>query len=94
MNNDQATVPTEKFGPTEGAAVATFVIAVMGFYGSPIVALITALAALYQIKRNGRRGRGLAIAALVVSAALTTAHIAIWIATGHPDFTLGTTARW
>jgi hypothetical protein len=35
INNDQATVPTEKFGPTEGAAVAAFVIAVMGYYGGP-----------------------------------------------------------
>ena len=53
-------------GGTNGWAIAAFVL---GILGGVILSVIFAIVALFQIRRGGQRGRGLAIAALVISAA-------------------------
>jgi hypothetical protein len=54
---------------TNGWAIAAFVL---GILGGTILSVIFAIVALFQIKARRERGRGLAIAALVISA--------VWIA--------------
>jgi hypothetical protein len=54
---------------TNGWAIAAFVL---GILGGTILSVIFAIVALFQIKGRHQRGRGLAIAALVISA--------VWIA--------------
>jgi hypothetical protein len=51
---------------TNGWAIAAFVL---GILGGTILSVIFAIVALFQIKARRERGRGLAIAALVISAA-------------------------
>ena len=53
-------------GGTNGWAIAAFVV---GILGGTILSVIFAIVALFQIRGRHQRGRGLAIAALVVSAA-------------------------
>ena len=53
-------------GGTNGWAIAAFVV---GILGGTILSVIFAIVALVQIKGRHQRGRGLAIAALVISAA-------------------------
>ena len=79
---------------TNGLAIAAFVLSLMGMYASPLLSGILALIGLRQVKQRGQQGVGLAIAALVVSAAVTALHVAMWIECGHPDFELLTTAHW
>lgn len=79
---------------TNGLTIAGFVLSLMGMYGSPILSSILALAGLRQVARRGEQGFGLAIAALVVSAAVTVLHVAMWIHCGRPNFELLTTAHW
>jgi hypothetical protein len=56
-------------GGTNGWAIAAFVI---GILGGTILSVIFAIVALVQIRGRHQRGRGLAVAALVVSA--------VWVA--------------
>jgi hypothetical protein len=56
-------------GGTNGWAIAAFVL---GILGGTILSVIFAIVALVQIRRSHQRGRGLAVAALVISA--------VWIA--------------
>jgi hypothetical protein len=74
-------------GGTNGWAIAAFVV---GILGGTILSVIFAIIALVQTKRSHQRGRGLAIAALVVSTAWI-AIIASVIAFGLS--TLGKTVR-
>jgi Domain of unknown function (DUF4190) len=80
--------------PTNGLAIAAFVLSLLGMYASPLLSTILALIGLRQVKQRGQQGAGLAIAALVVSAAVTALHVAMWIECGHPNFELLTTAHW
>ena len=52
-------------GGSNGWAIAAFVL---GILGGIILSVIFAILALVQIRKNHQRGRGLAIAALVISA--------------------------
>lgn len=62
-----ATPPDPKrAGGTNGWAIAAFVL---GILGGTILSVIFAIVALFQIRGRHQRGRGLAIAALVISAA-------------------------
>ncbi|MFG1933185.1 DUF4190 domain-containing protein [Mycobacterium sp. NPDC048908] len=66
------TVPSpdpERVGGTNGWAIAAFVL---GILGGTILSVIFAIVALVQIRGRRQRGRGLAIAALVISA--------VWVA--------------
>ncbi len=56
----------ERPGGTNGWAIAAFVL---GILGGIILSVIFAIVALFQMKDRHQRGRGLAIAALVISAA-------------------------
>jgi hypothetical protein len=56
----------QRAGGTNGWAIAAFVV---GILGGTILSVIFAIVALVQMKGRHQRGRGLAIAALVVSAA-------------------------
>ena len=85
---------TARAVPTNGLAIAAFVLSLMGMYASPILSCILALIGLRQVKQRGQQGVGLAIAALVVSVAVTALHVAMWIECGHPNFELMTTAHW
>ena len=85
---------TARAVPTNGLAIAAFVLSIMGMYASPIVSSILALAGIWQVKQRGQQGFGLAITALVVSAAVTALHVTMWIECGHPNFELMTTAHW
>src|SRR4029077_18265298 len=53
-------------GGTNGWAIAAFVL---GILGGTILSVIFAIVAVFQIRARRERGRGLAIAALVISAA-------------------------
>jgi hypothetical protein len=66
---------------TNGWAIAAFVLAILG---GTILSVIFAVVAFFQIKDRHQRGRGLAIAALVISAAwiaIITSLIAYGIST-------------
>ena len=63
-------------------AIAAFVLS---FFSALVVAIAFAVVALVQVRRNGQRGRGLAIAALAVSGA--------WIAVWAVIFTLAFTGQ-
>ena len=63
-------------------------LSLMGMYASPLLSGVLAVVGLYQVKRRGQNGFGLAIAALAVSAAVTALHVAMWIHCGHPNFEL------
>ncbi|MFC8733471.1 DUF4190 domain-containing protein [Luteimicrobium sp. NPDC057192] len=81
-----APYPYPVAAPFNGLAIASFVLSLVWLYGvGTILAVVFGLVALRQIKRTGQRGRGFAIAGLVisvatvlvaviVSAALLTAH--------------------
>ena len=56
--------PAGRLVETNGLAIATLVMAIIGFVP---VALVLGIIALVQIKRRGDRGRGLAIAGLAIS---------------------------
>jgi hypothetical protein len=56
----------KRAGGTNGWAIAAFVL---GILGGTILSVIFAIVALFQLKGRHQRGRGLAIAALVISAA-------------------------
>jgi MFS family permease len=60
------TGPPSRRGGTNGWAIAAFVL---GILGGTILSVIFAIVALFQIRDRHERGRGLAIAALVISAA-------------------------
>jgi hypothetical protein len=79
---------------TNALATAAFVLSLMGMYGSPVLSSVLALAGLWQVKRRGQNGFGLAVAALAVSAAVTALHVAMWVKYGQPNFELLTTAHW
>jgi Domain of unknown function (DUF4190)/Septum formation len=69
-------------GGTNGWAIAAFVL---GILGGTILSVIFAIVALFQIRARRERGRGLAIAALVISAA--------WIAVITSLITYGLSAQ-
>lgn len=52
--------------PTNVLAVVAFVLSLLGFN---IIAIILGAVALSQVKRSGERGRGFAIAAIIIGAA-------------------------
>jgi hypothetical protein len=79
---------------TNGLVIAAFVLSLMGMYASPLLSGVLALVGLWQVKRRGQNGFGLAIAALAVSAAVTALHVAMWIHCGHPNFELLATSHW
>jgi hypothetical protein len=71
----------KRAGGTNGWAIAAFVV---GILGGAILSVIFAIVALVQIKGRHQRGRGLAIAALVISTAwiaIITAVISYGIST-------------
>jgi Domain of unknown function (DUF4190) len=94
MSDNHVTTRAVPSTRTNGLAIAAFVLSLMGMYASPILASVLALIGLRQVKQHGQQGVGLAIAALVVSAAVTALHVAMWIECGHPNFELMTTAHW
>ncbi|GMA24783.1 hypothetical protein GCM10025864_25420 [Luteimicrobium album] len=54
--------------PMSGLAIASFVLSLVWLWGvGSILALVFGLVALRQIKRTGQRGRGFAIAGVVIS---------------------------
>jgi hypothetical protein len=58
--------------PTNGWALAAFVLAILG---GILLSVIFAILALIQLsKGGGQRGRGLAVAALAISAGVGAAH--------------------
>jgi hypothetical protein len=59
------TSPPSPDRPTNGWALAAFVLAILG---GILLSVIFAILALIQISKRGQRGRGLAIAALAISA--------------------------
>ena len=61
-----APLDPKRAGGTNGWAIAAFVL---GILGGTILSVIFAIVALFQIRARHQRGRGLAIAALVISAA-------------------------
>ena len=68
---------------TNGWAIAAFVLGVLG---GTILSVIFAIVALFQTKDRRQRGRGLAIAALVISAgwiAIITSLIAYGVSAGR-----------
>jgi Domain of unknown function (DUF4190)/Septum formation len=69
-------------GGTNGWAIAAFVL---GILGGTILSVIFAIVALFQIRARRERGRGLAVAALVISAA--------WIAVITSLITYGLSAQ-
>ncbi len=69
-------------GGTNGWAIAAFVL---GILGGTILSVIFAIVALFQTRARRERGRGLAIAALVISAA--------WIAVITSLITYGISAQ-
>ena len=77
----------QRSGGTNGWAIAAFVV---GILGGTILSVIFAIVALVQIKGRHQRGRGLAIAALVIS----TAWIAIIVSViAYGLSTQGTSVR-
>jgi Septum formation len=72
----------KRSGGTNGWAVAAFVL---GILGGTILSMIFAIVALVQMKGRHQRGRGLAIAALVISTA--------WIAVITSVFAYGISAQ-
>ena len=94
MRNNDVAVRAVPSVPTNGFAIAAFVLSLLGMYASPIVSGILAVVGWCQIKRRRRQGFGLAMAALAVSAAVTALHVAMWIKCGHPNFELLATAHW
>ncbi|MFJ2257868.1 DUF4190 domain-containing protein [Streptomyces sp. NPDC087844] len=65
--------------PVNGLAISALVLGVLCFL--PLVGLVLGLVALGQIKRKGERGKGMAIAGIVLSG-LGTAILALALATG------------
>ena len=94
MTTNHTAVQQDAAEQTNGFAIAAFVLSIMGMYASPILSGVLALAGLYQVKRRGQNGFGLAIAALAVSAAVTALHVAMWIHCGHANFEMLTTSHW
>ncbi|WP_231382598.1 DUF4190 domain-containing protein [Mycobacterium simiae] len=91
MSDNQATAHVTQ---TNSLTVAAFVLSIMGMYASPILSGVLALVGMRQVKRHGQQGFAFGLAALVVSAAVTALHVAMWIECGHPNFELMTTAHW
>jgi hypothetical protein len=94
MTTNHTAVQQDSAEQTNGLVIAAFVLSIMGMYASPILSAALALVGLYQAKRRGQNGFGLAIAALAVSAAVTALHVAMWIHCGHPNFEMLTTSHW
>ncbi|GAA4556168.1 DUF4190 domain-containing protein [Planotetraspora kaengkrachanensis] len=70
-------------GGTNGMAVAALVLAVVGLVMCGIPSILGAVfghVAMRQIRRTGEEGRGMAIAALVVSYAAVVIWIVFWFA--------------
>lgn len=83
------------YGPqptgTSGLAIASLVTGICGFFCvTPLVSIGLGIAALVNISRTGRPGKGMAIAGLIVSG-LWIALFIILIATGHFSTTSGPT---
>lgn len=91
MSDNQATA---RAMPTNSLTVAAFVLSIMGMYASPILSGVLAVVGMRQVKQRGQQGFAFGVAALVVSAAVTVLHVAMWIEYGHPNFELMTTAHW
>lgn len=72
----------KRAGGTNGWAIAAFVL---GILGGTILSVIFAIVALFQLRGRHQRGRGLAIAALVISVA--------WIAVITSVIAYGLSAR-
>jgi hypothetical protein len=82
-----APYPYPVAAPFNGLAIASFVLSLVWLYGvGSILALVFGLVALRQITRTGQRGRGLAIAGVVISAVtillLVLATVAFLVAHG------------
>jgi hypothetical protein len=59
-----------QYSGTNGLAVASFVLGLLGFLGFPLIlSAVFGIVALVQIRDRQQRGKGLAIAGLAVSAA-------------------------
>jgi len=79
------------YGPqptgTSGLAIASLVTGICGFFCvTPLVSIGLGIAALVNISRTGRPGKGMAIAGLILSG-LWIALFVFLIATGHVDTT-------
>jgi hypothetical protein len=94
MSTQQVAAREAPSVPTNPLAIAAFVLSLMGMYGSPLLSTTLAVVGLYQVKRRGQNGFGLAIAALAVSAAMTALHVAMWVKYVHANFELFATAHW
>lgn len=72
---------------TSGLAIASLVTGICGFFCvTPLVSIGLGIAALSDISKSGRPGKGMAIAGIILSG-IWIALIALFIATGHGEFT-------
>ena len=67
--------PTEAPKTTNGLSIAGFILAFL----APLIGLILSIFGLVQAKKRNQKGRGLAIAGIVISIILTIAYIAITV---------------
>ncbi|KRC61362.1 hypothetical protein ASE14_10770 [Agromyces sp. Root81] len=75
-----APVPAQS-APTEKWNVLAIVGFVLSLLGTNIVAIVLGFIALSQVKKSGERGRGLAIAAIIIGFASIVIYIIIFITT-------------
>jgi hypothetical protein len=73
--------PPPQGAGTNDVAIASLVCSLFGWLCviGPILGLILGFLALGQIKRTGQRGRGMAIAGIVIGGLVIAASIVIWI---------------
>jgi len=72
---------------TSGLAIASLVTGICGFFCvTPLVSIGLGIAALSDISKTGRPGKGMAIAGIVLSG-LWIALIVVLLTTGHAAFT-------
>jgi hypothetical protein len=72
-------VPAEQSAPTEKWNVLSIVAFVIVFFGFSIVSIILGFIGLNQIKKTGERGRGLALAAIIIGFVSIVLGIIAWI---------------
>jgi uncharacterized membrane protein YidH (DUF202 family) len=74
-----ASQPAATPAPTEKWNVLSIVAFVIVFFGFSVISIILGFVGLNQIKKTGERGRGLALAAIIIGFVSIVLGIIIWI---------------
>lgn len=83
MNNTMSQSPLSQHQPEQSVETKTNVLAIASLvvaFFAPIVAFVLSLIALHQISKSSERGKGLAIAGLIVSILMLLATIGLFVA--------------